>query len=164
MAVRVLKACVLTPSPARSVELCFAVRFVSCEAELPIVDGFPSVAAREHLPTANVPNKLAVTVTATATAVKACERRRDRQYSRFRSCSRKRTSHGPLLQSDTALKHRLRLVAQPHVLLIRCTSAHSSAIGGYAPPPQPKNCCLGPTPVDFGYHCIFSSIRNNQRL
>lgn len=29
------------------------------------------------------------------------------------------TSHGPLLQSDTALKHRLRLVAQPHVLLIR---------------------------------------------
>ena len=29
------------------------------------------------------------------------------------------TSHAPPMQSDTALGHRLRLVAQPHVLLIR---------------------------------------------
>ena len=46
----------------------------------------------------------------------------------------------------------------------KTSSAHLSATGGYAPPPQPKNCCFGPTPVDLGHDCIFSSIRNNQRL
>ena len=44
------------------------------------------------------------------------------------------------------------------------TSAHSSTTGGYVPPLQPKNCCRGLTPDDLGYYCIFSSIRNNQRL
>ena len=54
-----------------------------------------------------------------------------------------------------------KLPPYAHVLLHTCSL---SATGGYAPPPQPKNCCFGPTPVDLGHHYIYSSIRNNQRL